>query len=306
MGRKLKILVTGGNGFLGSSLIQRLLNNNHDIMVFSKNTDKLSNVINKCEFISSYTDEFYLYEDKIKIFSPDVVIHFGWWGGNSYKDTNSLNQFYNNLPGSFRFLDFLNTLPKKPKFVGVGTFAEYGDSTTIINEEYIESPLSFYGISKLILKQHSKTFCEKNNIKWVWIRPCFTYGPNDVSTRLIPTLISKFSRNEDVELDECKIIIDLTYIDDFIDFIYPLITIESIEGVYNIASGNQYELKDVINQLHSLIESKSKIIFDPKKNRTTTQNYVCADNIKIVKDTGIISKTSLLEGLKKTINYYEL
>jgi nucleoside-diphosphate-sugar epimerase len=141
-------------------------------------------------------------------------------------------------------------------------------------------------------------------MKWVWLRPCFTYGPNDKDNRLIPTLIKKFSRNENVELDECKTIIDLTYIKDFTDLTYELI-ISNHEGIYNVSSGIYQPLKDVILQIHSYLNSSSQIVFNAKNNRILVQYFVSADNSKILKSTKITNLTPLSEGLKQTIEYYK-
>jgi UDP-glucuronate 4-epimerase len=303
MGGKLKILITGGNSFLGSNLIKKLIANNHELLVMSKNTNNISPVMNKIKFISGYIKDISLYEDDIIKFSPDVVIHFGWEGGSNYNDTNSLNQLYTNIPDNIRFLDLLNKLTKKPKFIGVGSFAEYGQVTSTVDENYEESPISYYGIAKLFCKHYSKDFCEKNNMKWVWLRPCFTYGPNDRDNRLIPSLIKKFSKNENVELDECKTLIDLTYIEDFTNFTYKLI-ISDCEGIYNISSGIYQPLKDIIFQIHKYLNSNSQIIFNADNNRKLVQYFVSADNTKIKKSTKINNLTSLSEGLKQTIEFY--
>jgi UDP-glucose 4-epimerase len=305
MGRKLKFLITGGNGFLGSSLVHKLIEENHDVLVFSKNHNNLDDILDRCIFISSYMNEILSHTEDIINFSPDIVVHFGWDGGNNYKSTNSLDQFHNNIPDNIRFLDFINSLPKKPKFIGMGSFAEYGQVTSLTDENTEELPISFYGTAKLVLKQYSETFCLKNNIDWVWVRPCFVYGPKDVSTRLIPSLISKCLKNEDIILDECKTIIDIVYIKDFIELTYNLI-INNNTGVYNVSSGVVYPLKEIINNIHKLTNSKSTIIFDPEKNRKLAQLYVSADNTKIKKVTGISPQYSLIDGLKSTIKYYEL
>jgi nucleoside-diphosphate-sugar epimerase len=305
MGRKLKFLITGGNGFLGSSLAHKLVEENHDVLVFSKNHNNLDDILDKCIFISSYMDEILFHTEDIINFSPDIIIHFGWNGGNNYKNTNSLDQFHNNIPDNIRFLDFINKLPKKPKFVGVGSFAEYGQVTSLTDENTEELPINFYGTAKLVLKQYSEIFCLKNNIDWVWIRPCFVYGPKDVSTRLIPSLISKCLKNEDIILDECKTVIDIIHIKDFIELTYNLIINNNV-GIYNISSGVVYPLKEIINNIYELTNSKSTIIFDPEKNRKLTQLYVSADNTKIKKVTGISPQYSLINGLKNTIKYYEL
>ena len=93
--------------------------------------------------------------------------------------------------------------------------------------------------------------CKQNNIDWAWVRPCYVYGPGDVFTRLIPTVINKFLTNEEVILDECNKTIDYMYIDDFVDLLYKLL-ISEYTGIYNICSGYQYNLKEVINKIFKL------------------------------------------------------
>lgn len=297
----MRILITGANGYLGFNLTKKLISEGHDVLVISKNTDKLSSILEYCSFIQSYTEDLHLHKQQINEFFPDVVVHFGWWGGNSYVDTNSLNQYHNNIPSNVRFLDLINSLYSRPKFVGIGSFAEYGQVLSTVNETYKEEPINHYGIAKLILKEYSQKFCKQNNLKWVWVRPCFTYGPGDKNTRLIPTLIKKFFNNENIELDECKTQIDYIYIDDFTNLIYQLI-ISNQEGVYNISSGSHQPLKEVVFKLKDLIQSKSKITFNSNKNRINTQYHVSANNSKILKINNNYKFTSLEEGLTQTIN----
>ena len=68
-------------------------------------------------------------------------------------------------------------MPKKPKFIGFGSFAEYGGLNNLALEEDWEKPTNMYGISKLALKNYSENFCKANNIPWSWVRPCYIYGP---------------------------------------------------------------------------------------------------------------------------------
>lgn len=304
MGKQLNILVTGGNGFLGNNLIKKLIQNNHKVLILSKNKNNLFSILDKCSFIEGYTEDVLKHKETILKFSPDIVVHFGWDGGNNYKSTNSLEQYYNNIPQNIIFLNFLNELPKKPKFVGVGSYAEYGQVTNLVKEDVIESPLNYYGMAKLIFKNFSESFCKINNIEWVWIRPCFIYGPGDVNTRLIPRLIDTFIQNKDIELDECKVMIDLLYIEDFVNFTYNLI-LSPHQGIYNISSGMVYPLREIISKIHTLINSKSNILFNPSINRINTQQYIGANNLKIQQITKINNITNLNEGLIKTINFYK-
>ena len=113
----MNVIVTGGGGFLGSCIVKRLIEENHNVLVFSKNFENIKDYTERCETINSYIDELYKYEKKISDFTPDIVMHFGWSGGNNNADINESKQFFDNVPHSIKFLESLNKLNKKPKFI---------------------------------------------------------------------------------------------------------------------------------------------------------------------------------------------
>jgi nucleoside-diphosphate-sugar epimerase len=277
----MKIAITGGRGFIGSNIIKKLSLENDNIFLIEK------------EYIKS---------EVIK-FNPDVIIHCGWYGGNSYKDINDSNQFSKNIDYGIQLIEILKEIPKKTKFIGFGSFAEYGDKNFIIDEKTQETPIDLYGLSKYMFKKYSELVCQKNNIDFVWIRPCYVYGPDDVTTRLIPIIINKCLNNEEIILDECNKIIDYIYIDDFVEMFYLLLKSNNI-GIYNICSNKQYNLKDTINLIKTLLDSKSNITFDPKLNRNFITS-ICGSNKKIIDAINYIPKIDLESGLKKTISYHK-
>jgi UDP-glucose 4-epimerase len=190
----------------------------------------------------------------------------------------------------------------KPFFMGFGSFAEYGPIYQPINELDNNNPLSYYGLSKKNCKSISQMFCNKNNIEWSWIRPCYIYGPNDVPTRLIPSTINNLLNGKDLLFDECNTIIDYLYIDDFCLAILSILNTRTT-GIINICSANEYKLKDIILLLQSKISSKSNISFDPKKNKNNLSKYIVGNNEKL-KSIGWNTTIELDEGLEKTINSY--
>lgn len=281
----MKILITGGKGFLGSNLVKKLLNNNHEVSLILRDT------------LNS--------EQLIKEFNPDVFVHCAWDGGNSYNDVNNLKQI-NNVIDGINFIKILNELPTKTKFLGFGSFSEYGPSLNKpFSEDDIEKPINLYGLSKYTLKNYSKLLCDNHNIEWGWVRPCYVYGPGDVNTRLIPNVINKLLNNKKVNLDKCDKIIDYIYIDDFINFIYSLIIGENIDGIYNLCSGEQYKLKDIIIKIGLLTNKLNNIKFDNPPSRDLTSSMICGNNNKIKEYSGINNLINLNDGLLKTINYYK-
>jgi nucleoside-diphosphate-sugar epimerase len=299
-----KILITGGNGFLGSNIIRRLVSENNNVYVFSNNINNIKDILDKIEFDCGHTKDIIKYKNKIINFEPEIIIHCGWSGGNNHVNVNDLEQVYENIEPGIAFINLINELPKKPKFIGFGSFSEYGQYNFPVNENTTENPINLYGLSKYTFKNYSKLLCDLYNINWTWIRPCYIYGPYDITSRLVPLVINKFLQNEDLILDDCNKVIDYLYIDDFVDYVIDIITKNST-GVYNICSGKEYHLKDLILKIKTLVDSKSSIIFDSNLNRKFTSNYICGDNTKIKQTTNIEPKVDLETGILKTINYYK-
>jgi len=296
------ILITGGNGFLGSHLINLFLKEEYKILVISRNNNNIDHLEDKIKFIKYTTESYKPYKDSIHDFNPNVVIHCAWDGGNNYNSIDDVNQFYNNIPQCISLLEIINSMSIKPFFMGVGSFAEYGILYKPVDELHKETPLSYYGLSKNICKDVLQMFCIKNSIQWSWIRPCYIYGPNDVCTRLIPSVISSLLVGKDLIFDECSTVIDYLYIDDFCLAILSILNTRTT-GTTNICSANEYKLKDIILLLQSKISSKSNISFDPKKNKNNLSKYIVGNNGKL-KSIGWDTRVDLEEGLERTIRSY--
>jgi nucleoside-diphosphate-sugar epimerase len=301
----MKVLITGANGFLGSNTIKQLLKLNHEILAFSKNFNNITEILKDIKFIEFDEKNYFPYESAIIDFSADIIINFAWDGGNNYQDINSFDQFYKNIPLSLSLLEIINKQTKKPKFIGVGSFAEYGIIESKSKEDKKEDPINFYGLAKKQVKQITELFCTQNNIEYNWIRPCYVYGPGDVSTRLIPSIINKLLVNEEIILNSCEIIIDYLYIDDFCLGIIALIESIAPSGVYNICSSKEYVLKDIITYIQKNITTDIKIIFDKSLDRKLSSKYVCGSNKKIKSKTSWTPQIKIDEGIKNVINYYK-
>ena len=294
-----KILITGGNGFLGSHLINIFLKEKYNILILSRKNNNIEHLTDKIKFIKYESESYKIYKDVIHEFAPNIVIHCAWDGGNNYKNIDDINQFYNNIPQYVSLLEIINDINTKPHFIGIGSFAEYGTIYQPANELNKENPLSYYGLSKNICKNISRMFCFKNNIKWTWVLPCYIYGPNDVNTRFIPSLINNLLCGKESTFDECNVTIDYLYIDDFCKAILTILNTNTT-GVINICSGNEYKLKDIILLLQNKINSKSIINFNSNLNKKNLSKYIVGNNEKL-KNIGWSASIELEEGLEKTI-----
>ena len=299
------ILITGGNGFLGSNLARMFLSKGYVIMIISNKSNNIIDILDKVKFIKY--ESFSIQKEIIHKFSPDIIIHTAWEGGNAYANINSLKQF-DNISVGVELLNVISEMIVKPTFIGFGSFSEYGILTERAVESQPETPINMYGMAKYTFNQISKFICDKYKIRWVWIRPCYIYGNGDVITRLIPSTIVKLINGEDCLFDECNVTIDYLHIDDFCVAIQKIIE-TSQNGIFNICSSNEYSLKDIIHIIKNNITSISNIVFDKHYNRELLSKYICGSNDKLKKigwnDT-ITLETGITDLICKTYNKYEI
>lgn len=298
----MNIAITGSNGFLGFNVCKRLLEHNHNVLAISRHFDRFKKINdNKLTVAQLTTSGYRELVNKLTEFEPNVVIHFAWAGGNSYKDANSMNQYVDNINPSISLLELTKSLSSLTRFIGVGSFTEYGDLTTKAFETQLEKPNTHYGLAKYLFKNVSELFCLDNNIHWTWIRPCYAYGEGDVSTRLLPTVISKLRRGTRVDLDSCESVLDYLHVTDFSNAVLSLIE-QNKDGVYNICSGKEYVLREIIEHIASKMSSQSKVSFNKSKERQSFSTYICGDNSKLISSTGWEPVVDITAGLDNLIH----
>ena len=299
----MKILITGVNGFLGRNLAQKFIDNGHSVFGTSLHTNNITNLTDRMVFHVCNMNEIDNLKPLINQFGPEIVIHCAWWGGNSFSYINNPSQFYSNVPQTVKLIEILPTSTLK-QFVGIGTSAEYQINGDPIKETEIESSNSLYGTTKTMARLYTEQICHQNNIQHLWIRPFWTYGPYDVTTRLIPKTILACLKNDDIILSDCTHLIDYMFITDFIECLYGLITLNQT-GVFNICSGNPIIIKDIVMHIKRLTHTSSKITFDPSINRKNFPPITYGDNTKLKNALGAVPNTGIIEGLERTIEFYK-
>jgi len=299
----MRILVTGANGFLGCNLVELLINRGNSVMGISQKNNNLTHIIQpNFHFIQNTKNNYSEIKEHILDYKPDVVLHAAWFGGNKYDDVNSLQQYTINFELGLDLLNILKQSSTKIKFIGFGSFAEYGILTEKAKETQPDNPNTHYGLSKSSFKNISKLFCQENNIEWSWVRPCFVYGQKDVATRLIPRVIEAANTNTSLHLNSCDAVLDYLHVDDFSEAIFEIINSSICDKeVFNICSGEEYLLKDILNKIYEILEKDNNIIYDPSLNRKYASNYTCGSNKKLRTKTNWKPKHSIESGLKKLI-----
>ena len=294
----MNILITGANGFLGSN-ISNLLSFEHNVFAVSRSFQKLNTSQLIC--IRSEMTDYIALDEIIKNLKIDAMIHCAWMGGNSSKDINELWQTEN----IFHSIELLELCAKNniKHFIGFGSSAEYGYQTKKFDENTYCNPDTMYGVSKYCFKSISENYCKSKNIKHSWVRPVYTYGPNDVESRLIPKTILTLLKNQSLTLNKCSAIIDYLFVEDFARAI-KIIVEEELEGSYTICSDEETKVKDAVELIYKLIKPDCDLVFDDTKLETG-HPYICGSSAKLRTMTDWMPEINFEEGIKRTISYFK-
>lgn len=302
MGSTMNCIVTGGAGFIGSHLVDRLLEYGSNVTVIDNfNTGKLENLPTnknlKVFELSICNDIEYLFKD------IDIVFHFAALTKPQWSIEHPIEAHYTNVDGTFNVL-MSSVINKVKRVVFASSAAIYGDTKSLPSVEIqTPNPISPYGLHKLIAEQYCTLFEKIYGLETNCLRFFNPYGTRmDIVGEYggaVPLFIDQVRNNETVTINgDGEQRRDLVYIDDVIDSII-LASASDIHGeVFNIGSGYSISVNDIFKLIckefgKEVAHVHAKALPEPKE---TLANIYKAKNL-----LGWEPKVSFAEGLKRTI-----
>ena len=296
----MKILIIGGNGFIGSHLIDHLLENNHSVRVLDQFHEKYRSPNPKVDYrISHGQNRTILFEAMLDI---DVVFHLASSSVPSSSNIDVQQDIQNNV---FPTIDILENMVK----IGINKIvyfssggAVYGESVLPLAEESHLDPISSYGITKLINEKYIKLYSRLHGIEYLIIRPSNPYGPRQghfQAQGVISTFLRKIRNNENITVfGDGSNRKDYIFIGDLIQAVYKLLVTQS-QGVFNVGSGQQTSINEIISEIKEVLKEENvMVLYEPVKIYDI-KNF----SLEIVKLNNAIGKqdfTNLKDGISKT------
>lgn len=309
--KKKSWVITGGAGFIGSNLIEHLLQNNQNVICIDNlSTGYFKNISiykNKnFKFIRKDIRKVKLNDIKVKI---DYVVHLAALGSVPRSFENPLETNSVNVDGSLNILELSKHLKSK-KFIFASSSSVYGNSKNKTKkEDDKKNPISPYGISKNTFENYAKVLSNHFQINTIGLRFFNVFGPKQNTkgpySAVIPTWTKNLIQKKEVLVNgDGSTSRDFTYIDNVIHGI--LLAAQSTNKKYysffNLACGSEikliYLLKKLINLLN-LKKSDTKIIYKDFKVGDIWRSK--ADISKIKKDLKYTPKIKFDKGLKKYV-----
>jgi nucleoside-diphosphate-sugar epimerase len=188
--------------------------------------------------------------------------------------------------------------------VQVGSSMEYGLSKSPQKEDFKCKPKSIYGKAKFLATKYLLNLYKKKKFPVTIVRLYQVYGPYQDLNRFMPVVINSCKKNKDFPCSHGRQYRDFLYIDDLIDAIFLILRNPKATGeIFNIGSGKPLKIRNIIKKILSYYRS-GKPQFGEIKLRKEEQMKIYPDIFKARRTLNWKPKINFLDGLKKTIKYY--
>ena len=269
----MKILVTGGKGFIGSKIVEMLSNDGHKITVVD-NHDTYG-IMTKEELyklnqwrtrnwsaknVSMIPGDILDRLICLKAFSynPDIVIHLATYPRAKIVDNDPINGIPKVIGTTTNLLWHASQFGTK-KFVYISSSMVYGDFVDGMKEDGQTKPKNIYGEAKLTGERMVKLFAKRDGLNYNIIRPSGVYGPGDMPDRVVSKFFAKAMKNETITLHNGENKVDFTYRQDAARGIIQA-ALSSVANVsFNITAGHATSLRTLAETIIDITGSKSAV-----------------------------------------------
>lgn len=293
----MKILITGGAGFLGSNITE-FLKDKADILIidnFATSNPKNINISKNISLIEGTIANSDLVEKTILDFKPTIIIH----SAASYKNPNNWNEDIDtNIKGTANIIKSCEKISIK-KIIYFQTALCYGKpKEKPITLSHPLSPFTSYSISKTA----GEDFIKLSKLPFISLRLSNIYGAKHFSGP-IPTFYKRLKAGKECFVVDTRR--DFLELQDFLDLLYEILFNNNKCGVYNVSSGKDCSIKEIfdliVKELYIKLEKEVEII----DRGIDDVNTLLLDPSKTEEDFNWKAKVKLKDGIKKIIKWYE-
>ena len=293
----MKIILTGGLGFIGTALIEK--KSKHQFIVCTKNvkknTEKFKNVI--FEIVKIESENF---SDVIKKHKPDLVIHLASYTGLQNCEENPSKAFTTNVYGTYNVIN--SCLVNKIRLMFLSSKEVYGMTTNDVEENHLLKPTNVYGITKKLAEEMIVFENKKSNLVFTILRVTNVYGPG--STKGVNKMIQSAIKDKKLFLNGGDQLINLIFIDKLVDVIFNIINDErTFNQIFNVGSFENISIKEFANIISKIEQNNIKII---QRSPLKYENRNFKPNLnKLNKIIDLSTKMDLHEGIIKTKKWFK-
>lgn len=295
----IKVLVTGGTGFIGQYCLSQLKEKGYEVHAVSS-VPRVSTIA--VQWHQASLLDIAQTRTLVRSVKPSHLLHLAWYTkhGKYWNALENLSWVQSSLALIEEFTD-----AGGERFVCAGTCAEYDWGHGICVEDQTPLvPATLYGTSKHALELILRAWCKETGLSGVWGRVFSLYGPGERPERLVASVIRAILKREVAKCGNPSLVRDYLHVEDVASAFVKLLE-SSLEGAVNIGSGNAVTLRGIVEQIAAKIDGQELVNFAAPQLIPKDEPNLLLPDITRILSTGWKQAFDLDRGLDDTIEWWK-
>ncbi len=313
-----KILITGGHGFIGSNLSERLVELGNKVSLFGKHCEykrNPKNIESKVQIIKGNLLDKKKIEKSVE--GVDYLYHLAWQTNLKKSMQNPRKDLESDLVGLVNILETCREKNPNIKIIFPSTVTVIGEVSKLpSNEDEKENPLSVYDVHKLLAEKYLQMYYKNYGLKSCVLRLSNVFGEwqkiDNPNRGVLNFMIGRALRGEELTVyGKGDFIRDYNYVQNYVDAFILAAESEKTNGkVFVLGSGEGKTFQEVVGKIKEIVERDvgknvkiTHVEFPEGTHKINKRDYI-ADSTKFRETTGWKPKISFEDGLRRTIRFY--
>ena len=298
----MKILLTGGTGFIGHHVIERLTAGGDEVVAVRRPrpsaecpSDTPGVTWRDCQLDDTTTLRALFRETR-----PDACLHLAW-----FTDPGQYPSAPTNIDLLTASLALVRLAGEEgcPRFIGVGTCAEYELTLDPLREDSRVNPHTLYGASKLALRYLGESLSGQTGMEFTWTRIFYVYGPREDRRRVVPAVVNTLLDGRTFAATTGEQVRDFLHVED-VASAFVTVCHSSEQGVFNIASGQPTTMRSMLMTIAHEMNAANGVFFGGATKHTFDPPYIVGDASRL-HSLGWRPRYTLQSGLLHTIDWWQ-